>query len=216
MDATEIVIADDHHVVRRGVRALLDDESDFRVLADAKDGLEACDMVERLKPDVLVLDVMMPGLNGLEVTRRVSKISPKTRVVILSMHDDQSYVWEALKAGARAYVLKTSTPDELVHAIRQVTQGQYHLNQKISEFDVDAYREIGEDSAADPYEQLTPREREVLQLAADGCDRVEIAKRLFISPRTAEAHRASAMHKLGLRTKSDLIRYALKRGILAP
>lgn len=216
MDPTRIVIADDHHVVRRGVRALLDDQSDFLVLGDAKDGLEACDMVERFKPDVLVLDVMMPGLNGLEVTRRVCKISPGTRVVVLSMHDDQSYVWEARKAGARAYVLKTSALEELVHAIREVTRGQYHLNPNITEADLEAYREIGEDATFDPYEKLTPREREVLQLVAEGCDRVKIAARLFISPRTAEAHRASAMRKLGLRSKSGLIRYALKRGLLTP
>ncbi len=216
MDPVRIVIADDHPVVRRGVRALLEDEPSFRILGDARDGLEACEMVERFHPDVLVLDVMMPGLNGLEVARRVGKMSPRTRVVILSMHEDQSYVSEALKSGASAYVLKRSAMEELVRAIEQVTRGQRYLSPEVSRTDFEASYGVGRDALGDPYERLTRREREVLQLAAEGCDRGQIADRLCISRRTAEAHRASAMRKLGLRNKNDLVRYAIKRGLISP
>lgn len=216
MVPVRIVIADDHPVVRRGVRALLEDEPSFRVLGDAVDGLEACALVERFKPDVLVLDVMMPGLGGLEVTRRVGRISPRTRVVILSMHDEHSYVREAFRSGASAYVLKRSATEELVRAIAQVAGGQKYLSPDVTPSDLEASYGADREVIPDPYERLTPREREVLQLAAEGCDRGRIAERLCISRRTAEAHRASAMRKLGLRNKNDLIRYAIKRGLISP
>lgn len=211
-----IVIADDHPVVRRGVRALLEEEPGFRVLSDAVDGLEACALVERFQPDVLVLDVVMPGLGGLEVTRRVGKLSPRTRVVILSMHDEHSYVWEAFKSGASAYVLKRSAMEELVRAVRQVASGQKYLSPEVPLSDLDESYRPDREVVSDPYERLTPREREVLQLAAEGCDRGRIAERLCISRRTAEAHRAGAMRKLGLRNQNDLIRYAIKRGLISP
>ena len=216
MVPVRIVIADDHPVVRRGVRALLEEEPSFCVLGDATDGLEACALVERFRPDVLVLDVMMPGLGGLEVTRRVGKISPRTRVVILSMHDEHSYVREAFKSGASAYVLKRSATEELVRAIEQVANGQRYVSPEATPADLEASYGVGGEAGSDPYERLTPRERDVLQLAAEGCDRGRIAQRLYISRRTAEAHRASAMRKLGLRNKNELIRYAIKRGLISP
>ena len=211
---TTIVLVEDHPIVRRGVQALLGAEPCFRIVGEASDGLEACEMVERLQPDVLVLDVVMPGLNGLEVTRRARRNSPRTKVVILSMYDDEAYVLEALQAGARAYVLKRSTLEELVHAIREVIAGRYYLRSPLSQNDVEAHIAVADGLLLDSYKRLTAREREVLQLAGEGCNRAEIAVRLSISPRTAEAHRASVMRKLRLRTQSDLIRYALRRGLL--
>jgi len=209
-----IVLADDHDVVRRGLRALFDAEAEFEVIGEGGDGLEVTEMVERLRPDILVLDVVMPGLNGLEVLRRVRLSSPQTRVIVFSMYDQEAYVLEALKAGAKAYVLKKSATEELMTAVHEVISGRYYLGSPISARAMDAYIEKAEGIGDDLFETLTAREREVLQLAAEGCTNAETAERLCISTRTAETHRSSAMRKLGLRTHTDLIRYALRRGIL--
>ena len=211
---TKIVLADDHHVVRQGLRSLLEAESDFSVIGEAGDGLEVTQLVERLRPDVLVLDLMMPSLNGLEVTRQVSQRSPRTHVVILSMHANEAYVLEALRAGAVAYVLKESTSAELVRAVREAVAGRRYLSPPLSERAIEAYMQKAESATLDPYETLTAREREVLHLVAEGHTNAEIADRLFISRRTVETHRANLMRKLGLRTQTDLISYALRRGIL--
>ena len=214
MSSTRIVLVDDHVSTRRGVQVLLEAEPDFRIIGEAGDGLEAVEMVSRLQPDVLVLVVVMPGLNGLEVIRRTKRDAPQTRVVILSMYDNEAYVIEALWAGARAYLLKTSTAEELVRAVREVVAGRYYLDPRLSGQAIEAYMEKAKGSLVDLYETLTAREREVLHLAAEGFNNVEIGAKLFISPRTAENHRAAVMRKLGLRTQTDLIRYALRRGIL--
>ena len=211
---TTIVLADDHHVVRQGLRVLLEGQPDFQLVGEAGDGLEAIQAVERLKPDVLVIDLMMPSLNGLEATRQVSQRSPHTRVVILSMHADEAYVLAALRNGAAGYVLKDSSAADLVQAVREVAAGRRYLSSPLSERAIEAYVQKAADAAVDPYEMLTNREREVLHLAAEGYTNAEIADQLSISPRTAETHRANLMHKLGLRTHTDLIRYALRRGIL--
>ena len=211
---TTIALADDHQVVRNGLRVLLEAEPDFSVVGEAGDGLEAVRLVERLQPDALVLDLMMPGLNGLEVARQVSQRSPQTRVVILSMYDNEAYVLEALWAGAAAYVLKESTSAELVRAIREAVAGRRYLSPPLSERAIEIYIQRAESAALDPYETLTAREREVLHLVAEGHTNAEIAARLFVSPRTVETHRANLMRKLGLHTQTDLIRYALRRGIL--
>ena len=211
---TTIVLADDHHIVRQGLRALLEGQPDFQLVGEAGDGLEAVQLTERLKPDVLIIDLMMPSLNGLEATRQVSQRSPHTRVVILSMHANEAYVLEALRNGAAGYVLKDSSAADLVHAVREVVAGRRYLSSPLSERAIAAYIQKASDVALDPYEMLTHREREVLHLAAEGYTNAEIADQLSISPRTAETHRANLMHKLGLRTHTDLIRYALRRGIL--
>jgi len=211
---TTIVLADDHHVVRQGLRSLLEAEPDFSVVGETGDGLEAAQQVERLQPDALVLDLMMPGLNGLEVTRQVSRRSPRTCVVILSMYANEAYVLEALRAGAAAYVLKESTSAELVRAIREAIAGRRYLSPPLSERAIESYMQKAESAELDPYETLTAREREVLHLVAEGHTNAEIAGRLFISRRTVETHRTNLMRKLGLRTQTDLIRYALRRGIL--
>ena len=214
MRVTEIVLADDHKVVRQGLRALLEAEPDFRVVGETGDGLEAVQLVERLKPDVLVLDLMMPGLSGLEVTRQVTKRLPQTRVVILSMHADQAYVLEALKNGASGYVLKESSTADLVQAVREVLAGRRYLSPPLSEHAIEAYVGMAKETTLDRYKTLTTREREVLHLAAEGHTNAEIADRLSISSRTAETHRANMMRKLDLRSQTDLIRYALRRGII--
>ncbi|MCX6032831.1 MAG: response regulator transcription factor [Chloroflexi bacterium] len=211
----KIVLADDHPIVRQGLRALLEAETDFQVIGEAGDGLEAVALVERVEPDVLVLDLMMPGLAGLEVARQTRQHSPQTRVVILSMHADESYVLEALTAGASAYVLKRSTTGDLVKAIRDAIAGRRFLSPPLSDRLIDTYVEKAKGEPLDSYNTLTTREREVLQLVAEGHTNVAIATRLFISPRTVEMHRASLMHKLGLQNQVELVRYALQRGILA-
>jgi DNA-binding NarL/FixJ family response regulator len=208
------MLADDHKIVRQGLRALLEAEPDFHLVGETGDGLEAVQLAERLCPDVLVLDLMMPGLGGLEVTLQVGKRSPQTRVIILSMHADEAYVLEALRNGAAGYVLKESSADELVQAVREVVAGRRFLSSPLSERAIDAYVSKAQEVALDRYETLTAREREVLHLAAEGHTNAEIADRLSISSRTAETHRANMMRKLALRSQTDLIRYALRRGII--
>jgi DNA-binding NarL/FixJ family response regulator len=216
MSRTTIVLADDHVVVRQGLRALLEAEPDFAIVGEAADGLEVPDLVERLKADVLVLDLMLPGLNGLEVTRQVQQRSPQTRIVVLSMYANEAYVLEALRNGAAAYVLKEASGADLVHAIREVMAGRRYLSPPLSESAIELYVQKAKAAPRDAYEALTTREREVLQLAAEGQSNPEIADRLGISVRTVETHRANLMHKLDLRSQTDLVRYALRRGILPP
>ncbi len=211
---TDILLADDHHIVRQGLKALLEGEPHFRLVGEAGDGIEAVRLAERLGPDVLITDVMMPGLNGLEVTRQVTKSVPKTRVVILSMYPDDAYVFEAFKNGASGYVLKESQASDLVKAVREVAAGRRYLSLPLSERSLEVYTRKMKSAPDDPYELLTTREREVLQMVAEGRTSAEIANRLFISPRTAEGHRANLMRKLGLQNHTDLILFALKRGIL--
>lgn len=209
-----ILLADDHNIVRQGLRALLESEPHFRLVGEASDGIEAVRLAERLKPDVLITDVMMPGLNGLEVARQVSRSLPNTRIIILSMYTNDAYVIEAFKNGANGYVLKDSEASDLIQAVKEVISGNRYLSPPLSERALELYMQKLESAPSDPYELLTTREREVLQLVAEGKTSAEIANRLFISPRTAEGHRANLMRKLGLQTNADLIRFALKRGIL--
>lgn len=212
---TTIVIAEDHLVVRDGLRALLAAQKDFSLVGEAADGLAATQLVEKLKPDVLVLDLTLPRLHGLEVARQVKKTSPKTRVLILSMHANEAYVLEALRNDAAGYLLKDSTGAELVRAVRDVVAGRRYLSGSLSELAIQAYiQRKTTDTAQDMYEALTDREREVLHLAAEGLNNPDIAEKLFISPRTAETHRANVMRKLNFKTQTDLVRFAIRRGIL--
>jgi two-component system, NarL family, response regulator NreC len=209
-----VLLADDHPIIRQGLLRLLEAEPDIKVVGEASDGLQAVQLAEKWKPKVLVIDMMMPGLNGLEVLRQVKKRSPSTLNIVLSMQSADAYVVEALKCGASGYILKDSGPGEVLIAVRQVLQGQRFLSPKLSERLIDAYIHTSDKSVVDPYETLTNREREVLQLASEGLTTPEIARRLSISPRTAELHRGRMMSKLGLHSQTDLIRYALNRGIL--
>ncbi len=209
-----ILLADDHHVVRQGLRSLLEAQPDLRVVGEVADGLEAVQLAELVQPDVLVVDVTMPGMSGIQVTRQVRRRSPRTRVVVLSMHSDAAHVLAALRAGALAYVPKESTADELVDAVRAAASDRLYLSPLLPERAIAGYRHRAEPAGWDGHETLTTREREVLRLAVHGLSSAEIADRLSISPRTVETHRAHLMQKLGLRTQTDLIRYALKRGIV--
>jgi two-component system, NarL family, response regulator NreC len=209
-----IVLADDHHVVRQGLRVLLESALPCTVVGEAADGRAAVTLVERLHPALLVVDMLMPDLNGLEVIRRVRMTSPQTGIVVLSMHADEGYVREALRAGATAYVLKEARADEFVHAIREAAAGRRYLSQPLSERALDAYIEQVERPNLDPYDALTARERDILHLSVQGATTIEIAERLTISSRTVEGHRASVLRKLGLRNQTDLVRFALRRGII--
>jgi DNA-binding NarL/FixJ family response regulator len=211
---TSVVIADDHEVVRQGLRTLLRADPAVRILAEASDGAEAIRMVERHHPEVLILDIAMPGMNGIEVTREVARVSSRTRTIILSMHSSESYIVEALRNGAAAYVLKDSPSTELLEAIRHVTAGRRYLSPPLSQRAIDAYLERNHSAPLDPYETLTPRERQILQLAAAGRTNAEVAEQLLIGTRTVETHRANLMRKLGLRTHTDLVLLAVRRGLL--
>jgi len=202
--------------VRQGLRALLNEQPDISVVGEAADGPEATQLVERLKPDVLVVDMMMGGMNGIEVTRNVRKLSPKTCVVVLSMHADEGYVLEALRAGARAYVLKDSIADDLLHAMREAILGRRYLSHPLSEQVIEGYLQKEEGAALKPHERLTVREREVLHMLAQGLNNEEIAVRLSVSRRTVEVHRAHVMHKLGVHNQVQLLRYAIQAGITHP
>ncbi len=210
-----IILADDHQVVREALRLLLEAQADFQVLAEAGDGLVTAQLVEKYKPDVLVLDIMMPGLSGLEVARKVRRYSPNTRIIVLSMYDAESYVVDALGAGVAGYVLKKSSGQDLISAIRQVLAGNVYLSPALNERAIQAYIRRAQDSRADdPYETLTVREREVFQLAAEGASNPQIAERLSLSPRTVEMHRANLMKKLGIKSQTELVKYAIRRGVL--
>lgn len=209
-----IILADDHKIVREGIQRLLEEESDLQVIATAADGLETVRLVDAQPPDVLIADLMMPGINGLEVTRQVAQRYPQVHIIILSMHAEEAYVLEALRSGAMGYVLKDNGHIDLLTAIREVQAGRRYLSAPLSERAIDAYVSSAPQVSGEPYDSLTPREREVLQLAAHGHTAAEIAQRLTISPRTVETHRANLMQKLGLRGQAELIRFALQRGIL--
>jgi two-component system response regulator NreC len=215
MGVTSIVLVEDHHVVRQALRTLLEAEPDFSVVGEAADGLDAVQLVESLEPDVVVLDLRLPGLGGLEVTREVVRRLPQTRVVVLSVHTDEAYVANALKNGAAGYIPKTATADELIRAIRRVTAGRYYLSPPLSERVIESYIRGAAGAPRDVYETLTMRERQVMYLVVEGFTSAEAASRLSIGTRTVEMHRANLMHKLSLRNQTELIRYALRRGILS-
>jgi two-component system response regulator NreC len=206
-----VVLVDDHPVVRQGLRALLETEPGFSVVGEAGNGLEAASLVERLKPTVLLLDLTLPELDGLETLRQVRQSSPQTRVIILSMHSTEAYVRAALRHGAAGYVLKDASAGDLIQAMREVCKGRRYLSPPLSERTIDAYL-----SAAPPdaYDTLTNREREVLRLVAAGLTNAQIAAGFSISPRTVETHRANLMRKLELHSLADLTRYAMEHGIL--
>ncbi len=210
----DVVLADDHDVVRQGLRALLETRAQIRVVGEAKDGLAAVTMVERLRPHVLVTDLTMPGLGGLDVTREVTHRCPDTKVVILSMHPMDKVVIQALRNGAMAYVLKDSGVEVLVEAIGHAVTGRRYLGGALSSQLIDSLLNLTSQTDVDPHAALTTREREVLHLAAEGLSNSQIGERLSISPRTAETHRGRVMRKLGLTSHTELVRHAFRTGLL--
>ncbi len=193
---------------------LLESERDFSVVGEAGDGLTAVSLVSDLKPDVLLLDLMMPALDGQEVARRVRKCAPKTSVIVLSMHSSEPYVVSALRNGVVGYVLKDTGSADLIHAVREVIAGRRYLSPPLSERAIDAYQEKTKSVVWERYDMLTTRERETLKLLAEGHTNNEIASLLRIGPRTAETHRANLMRKLQLRNQTDLIKYSIEQGII--
>jgi DNA-binding NarL/FixJ family response regulator len=209
-----ILLADDHPIVRRGLRDLLESAPGFQVVGEAGNGLEAAEMAAALRPRVLVLDLMMPGMNGLELLRQVAHSTPETRAIVLSMHGAQAYVREAIHSGAAGYLLKDAAPVELITAIREALAGRRYLSPALQErLGAEGLEPPGE-ASADPFNALTARERQVLQLVAEGYTSAGIAGLLSISPRTVELHRVKLMKKLGLKNLAEAVRYAIGRGIL--
>jgi len=211
---TSIILAEDHHIVRQGLKLLLEAEKDFRIVGEASDGLQAVKLTEETLPEIMVLDLMIPRLHGLEVTRQVRRSCPDTKIIILSMHADEPYVMEALRNGASGYVLKDATGGDLVKAVREVQAGRRYLSPVLAERALTGYVERPGESDLDVYDTLTARERTILQLAAEGVSTPDTAKKLFISPRTVETHRANLMRKLSLHSQTDLVRFAIRKGLI--
>jgi two-component system, NarL family, response regulator NreC len=204
-----VLLADDHSLIRQGLRALLEKQG-FQVVSEAADGQETVRAVEQTQPDVAIIDISMPILNGVDATRELKKSSPKTKVIILTQHDEEQYVTEALRAGVRGYVLKSQAADDLVQAIQEVGRGSVYFSPNISRALVDAYSSKNYVST-DP---LSQRERQVLQLVSEGKSTKDIAVHLGISAKTAESHRARLMKKLDIHETASLVRYAIRRGLI--
>lgn len=207
-----VFVADDHAVVRQGIRATLEADPTFQVVGEASDGLEAVKLVERIQPNLLILDLMMPNLNGFDALRIVRQRSPKTLVVVLSMYDSEPFVAEALKCGASGYVPKGRDSDEILAAAREVAAGRRYLSPPLSERTIEDYRAKSQSVQKNVHELLTPRERQVFQLAAEGKTCAAIGLQLHLSERTIERHRSNMMHKLELHTQTDLVLYAVRQG----
>ncbi len=216
MPRIKILLADDHTIVRKGIRSLLDDEADIEVVGEAEDGQETLEKVERLSPDIVLMDSTMPILNGLEATRQIKKRFPHVKVLVLTMHTNEEYIFQFLQAGAAGYLVKQAAPKELVSAIEAVHRGDYFLSPAISKTIVEEFiRQAKTADKDDPYEQLTDREREVLQLIVEGFSNREIAERLHISLKTAGVHRINLMHKLNIHNVTELTKYAIRKGIIS-
>jgi DNA-binding NarL/FixJ family response regulator len=211
---TQILLADDHQLILDGVKALLAPEPDLAVVGEATDGTDALAKAIELKPEIMLLDLTMPGLNGLEVARLVHERAPSTKVIVLSMHANDAYVVEAMRHGARGYVLKQAATGVLVDAIRAVRGGARYLSPPLSEEQLERWERDAGSAPIDPYDTLSAREREVLQLAAEGLTSAEIGDKLHIGKRTVETHRANLQRKMGLKSHADLIRLALKKGLV--
>jgi DNA-binding NarL/FixJ family response regulator len=215
MGELRVLLGDDHTVLRQGLRKILEERRDWRVVAEAGNGRDAVREALALTPDVAVLDIGMPLLNGIEATRQIARRAPSVRVLILSMHSDQAYVTQAVQAGARGYLLKESAAAELIEAIAAVAAGKSFFSPAVAQVVFDDYvRSLTEKGITDPYESLSEREREVLQLVAEGRSSKDIAELLSISPATVETHRARVLQKLQLHNTVEVVRYATRRGII--
>lgn len=214
MKPIRVLLAEDHTIVRKGLCALLVDEPNIEVIAEAEDGREAVQMAQQLLPDVVLMDFSMPGLNGLEATRQIKRWVPEVKVLVLTRHTDEEYVSQVLRAGASGYLVKKAAPAELVSAIRAVSGGDSFLSPAISRTVIEGYVRQAEATVKDSYEQLTNREREVLQLIAEGHSSREIAEQLYISENTARTHRANLMDKLDLHSTAELTQYAIRKGLV--
>jgi len=214
MRQIKVLLVEDHTIVRKGLRSLLDSQPDIEVVDEAEDGQEAICKSSQLRPDVVVMDITMPVLNGLEATRQIKQQNPQIKVVVLTVHSTEEHIFQILRAGASGYVVKQGAVNELIQAIQAAYRGDTFLSSSISQQVVDEYGQRPE-AIDDRYEQLTRREREVLQMVAEGRTNREIAGLLHITIKTVEAHRSNLMNKLGLYSIAELTRYALRKGIIA-
>ncbi len=210
-----VIVADDHTLVRAGIRALLEAIDEVEVVAETGDGREALNLIEEHRPQIAVLDITMPGLNGLEVAQRSPRVSPETKIILLSMHADEGYVAQALRTGVAAYLLKDSAAPELSLAIRAVRRGDLYLSPAISRQVVESFLR-GEKPLPDPLDALTARQREILQLIAEGRNTKEIAMDLGVSAKTIETHRAQLMDRLDIHDVPGLVRFAIRSGLISP
>ena len=210
----KILLADDHAIVRAGIRSIVERRKGIEVIGEASSGEEVLKMMFKIRPDIYILDVSMPGLNGIDTTERIMKEDEKAKVIILSMHDDRTFVEKAFKNGAKGYILKENAPEEIIKAIREVYDGNFYLSPKISSYLVNGFlfNNLSEDKKNDVL--LTTREREVLQMVAEGKTSKEIATYTSISVHTVNVHRKNIMRKLGLHKQADLVRYAIKEGLV--
>jgi two-component system response regulator NreC len=216
MRKTRILLADDHKLMRSGLKALIEQQPDLTVVGEADDGRQAVALAASLKPDLLVMDIGMPNLNGIEAARQITQANPGTAIVILSMHSDESYVLRALKAGAKGYLLKDSAESDLIRAVHAVAGGKSFFSPAVSKVLLDDYvRKLQRSGAEDAYDLLTPREREILQLIAEGKSNKDVANLLNLSVYTVETHRSNIMEKLNLRGIPELILYAVRKGIIS-
>jgi len=213
MDKIKVLLADDHQVVRQGMRALLNAQPDIEIVGEAADGNELLRLAWSLRPDVVLSDIAMPNLNGIEAATQIRKRFPNVQVIILSMHSASAYVIRALRSGALGYVLKDDDIEVVIQAIRAVSKGSRFLSAQVSEKVLDTFL-AGEDVTLSLEERITEREREILQLVGEGRTNAQIAEKLNISPRTVEKHRANLMSKLGLATHADAVRFAIQQGLV--
>ena len=214
MAKIRVLVVDDHTVVRDGICALLALTGDIEVVGEATNGSEALKMVKEFNPDVVIMDIAMPVMGGLEATRRINKEFPRTKILVLTQHDDKEYVFPVIEAGARGFISKAAASSELAAGIRAVYQGDSYLSPSAARLLVEDYQHGDGRVSHDPYEQLTSREREVFKLVAEGYTTQEIADMLVVSPKTVEGHRTNLMAKLGIHNRTELIKYALRKGII--
>ena len=215
MKQIQVMLADDHAVLRAGLKLVIEREPDMAVIAEAVDGRQAVDFAPDSGADVLVMDVAMPGLNGIEAARQILAKKPALAVVILSMHNDESYVLRSLRAGAKAYLLKESAESDVISAIRAVSQGKSFFSPKVTHLLQEEYvQRLQQDGKDDSYDSLTPREREILQMIAEGQANKDVANKLNLSLYTVETHRGNILQKLGLRSAAEVVLYAVRKGIV--
>lgn len=215
MEKIKVLLAEDHTIVRKGIRSLLADDPKIEVVGEAEDGREAVEKVVSLSPDIVLMDITMPNLNGLEATRQIKKQFPEVKVLMLTMYTNEAYIFQVLQAGASGYLVKQSAPAELLSAIAAVHRGDTFLSPSISKKIVDGYLQKGMETAVTTrYEKLTSREREILQLITEGCSNKEIAEKLTISVKTVGVHRNNLMEKLDIHNTTELVKYALRKGII--
>lgn len=214
VDKIKVLIVDDHAVLRAGLTALLDAEVDLEVIGEASNGEDAIELARTLRPDVLIMDLSMPGLGGLEATRRISALELGVKILVLTAHAEEEYLFPVLDAGGSGYVTKTRADDDLINAIREVARGEVFLYAPATKLLLQRYQERNDESEAGQLQQLSQREREVLALTAEGFSSSEIGERLFISPKTVDTYRSRITQKLGLKHRSEVVRFALQTGLL--